>query len=162
MGGVLDHDSKLVRLYRAGDNLGKCDEFYYESCPWCSIDCSTCWPAVQRPTTVSRVTDAPHTVAEWWWLIDWLIDNDDDDNYNRVQLIFLLKYYECKICLYLLASSSIVYISTREFNILFIVTQLSLNKYCLTEKHMSPTERGRFVSVGTEQCSITKQLFNGR
>ena len=25
---------------------------YYESCPWCRIDRSTCWPAVQCATTV--------------------------------------------------------------------------------------------------------------
>ena len=49
MNGVLGHDSAL-RLYLTGDNLGECDEFCNESCPWCRIDRSTCWPAVQRAT----------------------------------------------------------------------------------------------------------------
>ena len=31
--GVLGHDSALLRLYWAGDNLGEWDEFCYESCP---------------------------------------------------------------------------------------------------------------------------------
>ena len=30
MNGVLGHNSVLLRLYRAGDNLGKWDEFCYE------------------------------------------------------------------------------------------------------------------------------------
>ena len=50
--GVLGHDS--APLYCAGDNLGEYDEFCYESCPWCRIDRSTFWPAVQRATTVPR------------------------------------------------------------------------------------------------------------
>ena len=37
MNGVLGHDPALVRLYWAGDNLGICDEFCYESFP-----CETC------------------------------------------------------------------------------------------------------------------------
>ena len=36
MNGVLGHDSELLRLYWAGDNLGEWDEFY-ESCPWRKI-----------------------------------------------------------------------------------------------------------------------------
>ena len=32
--GVLGHDSALVRLSGAGDNLGEWDEFCYEPCPW--------------------------------------------------------------------------------------------------------------------------------
>ena len=55
MNGVLGHNSALVRLYWAGDNLSKCDEFCYESCPWCRIDRSACWPAFQRATTVPRM-----------------------------------------------------------------------------------------------------------
>ena len=53
MNGVLGQDSALLRLYWAEDNLGECDEFCYES--WRSIDRSTCWPAVQHATTVSRM-----------------------------------------------------------------------------------------------------------
>ena len=41
-----------VRLSWARDYLGKWDEFCYESCPWCRIDRSTCWFAVQSTTTV--------------------------------------------------------------------------------------------------------------
>ena len=41
-----------TRLYWVGDNLSKLDEIYYESCSWCRIDHSTCWPAVQFVTTV--------------------------------------------------------------------------------------------------------------
>ena len=33
--GVLGHDSALLRLNWAGDNLGEWDEFCYESCPSC-------------------------------------------------------------------------------------------------------------------------------
>ena len=44
-----------VWLYWAGKNLGKWDEFCFESCPWYRIDLSTCWPAVQRATTVPRM-----------------------------------------------------------------------------------------------------------
>ena len=33
--GVLGHNSALLRQYWAGDNLGRWDEFCYESCPWC-------------------------------------------------------------------------------------------------------------------------------
>ena len=33
--------------------------FCYESYPRCRIDCATCWPAVQRATTVLR-TPPPH------------------------------------------------------------------------------------------------------
>ena len=43
-----------VKLYWAGDNLGKWDEFCDESCLWCRNDRSTCWPAVQHATTVLR------------------------------------------------------------------------------------------------------------
>ena len=35
-----------VRLYWSGDNLG-CDEYWYESCPACRGNHSTCWPAVR-------------------------------------------------------------------------------------------------------------------
>ena len=49
--GVLGHDSALLRLYWARDNLGEWDEFCYESCPWPRINRSTCWPAVQHCTT---------------------------------------------------------------------------------------------------------------
>ena len=48
-----------VRLYWAGDNLGEWDESCYESCPWCRIDHSTCWPVVQRATNVPQMP--PHT-----------------------------------------------------------------------------------------------------
>ena len=40
-----------VRLYWVQYNLGKWDEFYYESCPWHRITHSTCWPAVQHTIT---------------------------------------------------------------------------------------------------------------
>ena len=54
MNGVIGHDSALIRLYWAGDNLGEWDESCYEACPWCRINRSICWPAVQRTTTVPR------------------------------------------------------------------------------------------------------------
>ena len=44
-----------VKAILAGDNLGEFDEFCYEPCPWSRTDRSTCWPAVQRATTVSRM-----------------------------------------------------------------------------------------------------------
>ena len=50
---VLGHNSACPRLYW--------DEFWHESCPWCRIDRSTCWPAVQRATTVPRM---PQTYAD--------------------------------------------------------------------------------------------------
>ena len=53
--GVLGHDSALVRLYCAGDNLGEYDEFCSESCSWRRIDRLTYWPAVQRATIVLRM-----------------------------------------------------------------------------------------------------------
>ena len=37
---------------RLRDNLGEWDEFCYESCLWCRIDRSTCWPVVQCATIV--------------------------------------------------------------------------------------------------------------
>ena len=50
MNGVLGHDSALVRLSWAGDNLGEWGEFWnYESRPWCRNDCSICVP---KPMTV--------------------------------------------------------------------------------------------------------------
>ena len=49
----LGHDS-IVGLYWVGDNLGEWDEFCYESFPWRRIDRATCWPVVQRGTTVPR------------------------------------------------------------------------------------------------------------
>ena len=55
MNGVLGHDSTLVRLYWAGTNLGEWDKLCYESRPWCRVDRSTCWPAVQHATTVPRM-----------------------------------------------------------------------------------------------------------
>ena len=48
----------IVRLYSAWENLGVWVEFCYESCPWCRIDRSTCWPAVRCTSTVPRT----HTV----------------------------------------------------------------------------------------------------
>ena len=62
--GVLGHDSAMLRLYWAGDNLGEWDEFCYESWPWCRIDRSTFWPAVQRATTVKRIP--PNSVSRWF------------------------------------------------------------------------------------------------
>ena len=55
MNVVLGHDSELVELYWAGDNLSEWDVFCYESCPWCRIDRVTCWPAFQIATTVPRM-----------------------------------------------------------------------------------------------------------
>ena len=46
------------RPYWARDNLGECDEFCCESCPWRRFDRSTCWPAVQHATTVPRMPPA--------------------------------------------------------------------------------------------------------
>ena len=51
--------SALLRLYWAWDNLGQWDEFCYEPCQWHKIDRSTCWPAVQRATTVPRMPPVP-------------------------------------------------------------------------------------------------------
>ena len=34
---------------------GRMRWIFYEPCPWCRIDRSTCWPAVQRATTVPRM-----------------------------------------------------------------------------------------------------------
>ena len=62
MKGVLGHDSPLVMLYWARDNLGEWDEFCYISCPWCRINCSTCWPTFQHATTVPRM---PPTCFSW-------------------------------------------------------------------------------------------------
>ena len=42
MNGVLCHDSALLRLYWAGDNLGEWFEFCYESCPRCTNICNIC------------------------------------------------------------------------------------------------------------------------
>ena len=64
MNGVLVHDSALLRLYWAGDNMGERDEFCYELCPWREIDRSTCWPAVQRATTGPLMP--PVCVKEVW------------------------------------------------------------------------------------------------
>ena len=55
MNGVLGHGSAL---YWAGDNLGKWDEFWYESCPWCRIGSSSCCPAFQCAIIVLRT---PHS-----------------------------------------------------------------------------------------------------
>ena len=49
--GVLGHDSALVRLVRLGTTWTN-EKVCYETCPWCRINHSTCWPAVQRATTV--------------------------------------------------------------------------------------------------------------
>ena len=51
----LGQDSALLRLYWAGNNLGEWDKFCYKSCLWHRIDRSTCWPAVQRATTLPRI-----------------------------------------------------------------------------------------------------------
>ena len=45
-----------VRLYWTGDDPGEWDEFCYEACHWRKIDRSTCWPGVQRATTVPRMS----------------------------------------------------------------------------------------------------------
>ena len=59
-----------VRLNWAGDNLGEWHEFCYEPCPWYRIDRSTCWPAVQRATTVPRmpprVICCKYNQILWW------------------------------------------------------------------------------------------------
>ena len=76
MNGVLGHDSALLRLYWAGDNLGKWDEFCHESCPWHRIDRSTCWPAVLCATTVPQmpplivkgVVHQMHMAAGWSYI----------------------------------------------------------------------------------------------
>ena len=36
-------------------NMGWWEVFCYESCSWCRFDQSTCWPPVQRTTTVPRI-----------------------------------------------------------------------------------------------------------
>ena len=54
--GALGHDFACVRLYWAGYNLGECDEFCYESYPWCRIDRST------------NITLTAHEVRYIYWL----------------------------------------------------------------------------------------------
>ena len=44
-----------VKLYWAGEKIGEWDEFCYESFPWYRIDRLTCWPTVQRITTMTSV-----------------------------------------------------------------------------------------------------------
>ena len=58
--GVLSPRLFTVRIYWAEDNLGEWDEFCYESCPWRRIDHSTCWPVVQRATTVPEMPPGRH------------------------------------------------------------------------------------------------------
>ena len=53
--GVLGHDSALLRLNWAGDNLGEWDECCYESCLWRRSVRSTCWPVAQRASTIPRM-----------------------------------------------------------------------------------------------------------
>ena len=79
--GVLGHDSALLRLYWAGDNLGECDEICYEPCPWHRIDRSTCWLAVQRATTVPRMPPSDimiYCLLQYYFSIPattlWLLD----------------------------------------------------------------------------------------
>ena len=50
----LSHDSAMLRLHWAGDNMGEWDDLCYEWCSW-RIDRSTCWPAVQRATTAPQM-----------------------------------------------------------------------------------------------------------
>ena len=58
----LGHNPVLVAILRRGQpGLMRC--IVYESCPWCRIDHSTCWPAVQRATIRTRK-----------------LPNDNDDN----------------------------------------------------------------------------------
>ena len=52
---VFGHDSALQGIYWAEENLGEWDECCYETCPWCRIDHSTCWPAVHHATTELRM-----------------------------------------------------------------------------------------------------------
>ena len=52
--------SCAVRLHWAGDNE---IIFCYESCPWCRIDRSTCWPSAQSATTI------PWTSPHWCWIL---------------------------------------------------------------------------------------------
>ena len=47
--GVLGHNSALVRLYWAGDNLGEWDEFCYEPSPGAG---SIAWPVAQQSSAV--------------------------------------------------------------------------------------------------------------
>ena len=59
-----------VRLYWAKDNLGYRDEFWYESCPRFRMDHLTCWPAVQRTTSVPRLHSKINGRRGWflfWW-----------------------------------------------------------------------------------------------
>ena len=52
MNGVLCHDSTLLRIYWAGATWANQMNFVMNDDPRCSIDDSTCQPAVQRATTV--------------------------------------------------------------------------------------------------------------
>ena len=52
--GVLDHGSAPGGYTGPGITSANEMNVVIKSCPWCSIDCSTCWPAVQRATTIAR------------------------------------------------------------------------------------------------------------
>ena len=55
----------MARLHWAEDNLGKWDEFSYESFPWCSIDLLTNSPVRYNWTTDAPLfseKDRPHTL----------------------------------------------------------------------------------------------------
>ena len=84
--GVLGHDSALCRLYWAGDNQCDWDEFYYESCPWRKIDRSTCWPAVQRATTVPRMP------VRWYFIIT---NSDEIMHCDRLTVMGFVVLFVC-------------------------------------------------------------------
>ena len=70
-----------VRLYWAEDNLRQWQEFWYEPCSSCRISRSTCWPAVQRATTVTR------TVT---WTFCYCLDNTIIIGQNLLYILFFL------------------------------------------------------------------------
>ena len=55
MTDVLGHHAALYGYTGNNNNLGSRDELWYESCPRCRINCSTCWPVIQRTNTVLQM-----------------------------------------------------------------------------------------------------------
>ena len=73
--GVSGLNSALQGYTGPGYNLGEWDEFCYESCSWWKIDCLTCWPAVQRATTVLQMPPQTQTWMKIFLLILYLLQH---------------------------------------------------------------------------------------
>ena len=74
MNGVLGHDSALLKLYWAGDKLGKCDECCYESCPWHRI----AWPVGQQPSVLPLYHECLLHQKDTTMFQDILTDNNEE------------------------------------------------------------------------------------